>query len=82
MVHDMCVITNYLNELSEHHPILQIMSEVCDGLQAGFPLQLTVHPGNIGCQLLLKYINQIHTNPINRNGTQHKTQLRVGAKRG
>lgn len=79
------VFTNYLYQLHEHHPILEVMSEVCDRFQAWFPLQLRVHPGNIGCQLLLQPVNHTHTNPNNpqRNTcTAHITEFREGKKWG
>lgn len=53
------LFTYYLYQLHQHNPILQILPEVCDRLQAGFPPQLSVHPGDVRCQLLLQVINQM-----------------------
>lgn len=80
------VFTNYLYQLHEHHPILEIMSEVCDRFQAWFPPQLRVHPGDIGCQLLLQPINHTHTHTHNPNNPQrntctaHITEFREGGQ--
>lgn len=60
-----CAFTNYLYELNEHNSVLQVMPQVCDGLQAWFLLQLSVHPGNIGCQLLLQSC-QSHAHKFNK----------------
>lgn len=68
----LCVFTNYLYELCQHHPILQIMSEVGDKRQPWFPLKLRVHPGNVCCQLLLELGN--HTYMYHKTQTEtHKT---------
>lgn len=50
---DVHLFTNYLDELYENQSILQIPPEVSDGLQARFLLELSVHPGDVGGQLLL-----------------------------
>lgn len=55
------------------------MPQVRNGLQARFPLQLRVHPGNIRSQLLLQSVDQIHTNPTNHRQTH---SLDWGPKKG
>lgn len=57
------------------------MSEVSDRFQAWFPLQLRVHPGDIGCQLLLQPIN--HTgNPNNPQRTYHNNPQHISQSLG
>ena len=47
------VLTYYLNQVGQHHSILEVTPEVGDRPESWPPSQLSIHPGNIGCQLLL-----------------------------
>lgn len=48
------LLTHYLNEVSEHHAVSKILTQITHGLQTRLLPQLSVHPGHVRHQLLLK----------------------------
>lgn len=78
------LFTNNLYELQKDHAVLQVAPEVCDGLQTWSSPQLGVHPGHIGCQLLLQSINQrpqTQTEPQTGTYADTHTHTQIGGAR-